>query len=295
MYADSMAEFGTPCRLNSCEGWVLIRNIRGFPYQDAVGCYPIFACSNWAKLHLDLENIGNDLVTISLVADPFGKYDIACLHKCFKDRVIPFKEHFVTQLSRPQNAYISDHHRRYARKSLKKIHVEKCDNPSDFVDDWIVLYANLIKRHKIKGITAFSRDSFEKQLRVPGIFAFRAMYEYITIGMLLWYVHNDVAYYHLGAYSDRGYDLRASFALVWFAIKYFASSGLQWLDLGAGAGINSDGSDGLSRFKRGWSTGIRTAYFCGRIFHKTAYDEIVAAKKIANTNYFPAYRKGEYL
>jgi hypothetical protein len=65
------------------------------------------------------------------------------------------------------------------------------------------------------------------------------------------------------------------------------------IDHGAGAGINSDGNDGLSQLKRGWSSETRTAYFCGRIFNRKVYGEIVRASGAPATDYFPAYRKGE--
>ena len=123
---------------------------------------------------------------------------------------------------------------------------------------------------------------------------FRAGHEERTVGMLLWYIQEEVGYYHLVAYSPVGYNLHASFALFWFAIEYFAANGLRWLNLGAGAGVRGDGTDGLSRFKHVWSTGTKTAYFCGRIFDRARYSEIVRAKGISATDYFPAYRNGEF-
>lgn len=69
---------------------------------------------------------------------------------------------------------------------------------------------------------------------------------------------------------------------------------VSWLDLGAGAGMANDGTNGLSLYKRGWSTDTRTVYLCGRIFDHKRYAEIVKAKGIAATDYFPAYRKGEF-
>jgi hypothetical protein len=110
----------------------------------------------------------------------------------------------------------------------------------------------------------------------------------------LWFVQGDVGYYHLGAYSPPGYEMRASFALFQFAIEYFSVSGLRWLSIGAGAGVGSGETDGLTRFKKGWSTGTRTAYFCGRIFDNVKYQEIVSTKDIPATDYFPAYRLGEF-
>jgi hypothetical protein len=293
-YAESLAEYGTPRHLPRAKGWILERKIAGFPYLDAMGCYPLFACQDWSQLNADLEAIGDELVSLSLVTDPFGQYDEIYLKQCFSDIVIPFKQHFIVDLNLSLETFVSKHHRRYAHRALQALNVERCNQPLHFLDDWVELYANLVERHNIKGITSFSRSSFAKQLTVPGVVAFRAVCNRATVGMLLWYVYDQVGYYHLGAFNTLGYDLRASFALFWFAIEYFTTRGLQWLNLGAGAGVKSDDKDGLSRFKRGWATGIQTAYFCGRIFDRARYLEITRAKGVTVKDYFPAYRKGEF-
>ncbi len=292
-YARSLAEFGTPRELPRCGGWILERQIPGVPYLDAMGCYPLFACKDWSGLHADLESLRNDLVTLALVAEPFGAFDLAYLQRCF-DVVIPFKEHFVTDLSYPQNDIVSQHHRYYARKGLKKVHIEKCHDPTQFLDEWVDLYANLIKKHNIKGIKAFSKIAFVKQLSIPGMVMFRAVSQGATVGLDLWYVQDKVAYGHLAAYSPLGYKLRTSYALKWYLLHYFADK-VRWVDFGAGAGIGSDDKDGLSQFKQGWSTGTRSTYFCGRIFDHKTYAEIMKAKGHNSVrDYFPAYRKGEF-
>jgi Acetyltransferase (GNAT) domain len=296
-YAQSLAEFGNPRELPRSGGWVLEREIPGFPFKDAMGCYPIFACRDWSQLHADLadlEDIGTDLVSLSLVTDPFGEYTPTYLRQCFNDVAIPFKEHFIVDLRLNINASVSSHHRRYARKALQKLEVEKPEDPARYLDQWRYLYTALIERHQIKGIPAFSPTSFARQMDIPGIVAFRAVYQGRTIGMLLWYVQGDVGYYHLGAYNSLGYEMRASFALFWSAIEHFAAIGLRWLNLGARAGVNSSESDGLTRFKGGWATGTRMAYFCGRIFNRTSYLEIVSGMDISPNGYFPAYRDGEF-
>jgi hypothetical protein len=144
-------------------------------------------------------------------------------------------------------------------------------------------------------MSAFSAKSFREQLAVPGLSMFRATLDGETVGMNLWYADRGIAYYHLGAYSEAGYKLRASFALFWRAIEYFAAQGLRWLDLGAGAGLSGSGeADGLRRFKRGWATDTRVAYFCGRVFDRQKYAEILSATQVVTSDYFPAYRKGEF-
>jgi hypothetical protein len=293
-YAASLAEYGAPQELTQCGGWILRRRIPGSDSFDAMGCYPLFNCSNWSALAADLESISNDFVSITLVTDPFGKYNLSILETCFKDKLMPFKQHFVVELGNRLKMFVSDHHQRNVRKALKVIQVERCDCPESLIDDWVGLYHSLVKKHQIKGIADFSKAAFLQQLRVPGIIAFRATYEGLTVGILLWYVWQDVGYYHLAAYSDLGYKLRASFALFWLAFEYFSDCDLKWLNLGAGSGIRENSSEGLSRFKRGWATGTRTAYLCGRVFDTLKYCEFSAQTNTASSDYFPAYRKGEF-
>ena len=293
-YADALSEFGSPRILPRCRGWLLQRQIPESEFQDAMGCYPLFSCADWSQLQADLEDISADLVSVALVADPFGEHDPGYLKTCFRDVVIPFKDHFVTDLTRAPQTFLSEHHRRNARKALQEVTVQECANATPLLDDWCSLYANLKSRHEIRGITSFSRESFAKQLAVPGLIALRALRGEETVGITLWYTTEQVAYYHLGAYSDVGYELRASFALFSHAIDHFGQRGLHWLNLGAAPGAGPGGESGLNRFKKGWSTGMRTAYFCGRIFDREKYDTIREAKKIPATNYFPAYRLGEF-
>jgi hypothetical protein len=228
-----------------------------------------------------------------LETDPFGNFTEDILRETFPDLLIPFKEHFVIDLRQPMEEFAATHHQRNARKALGSVAVELFSPAEGLLVEWNELYSNLIARHSITGIAAFSRDSFARQLRVPGINAFRATQDGQTVGINLWYADQAVGYYHLGAYSDEGYRLRASFALFWRAIEHFSKAGLTWLDLGAGAGAASDGTDGLTRFKRGWTNTTRVAYLCGRIFDHAKYRTLADAK--GGKDYFPAYRKGEFV
>jgi hypothetical protein len=294
LYGQSLSEFGKPRYLPESGGWILERSIPGSEARDAMGCYPLFACRHWSQLKVDLENIGDSLVCVSLVTDPFGEFAPADLKTCFPDVAIPFKEHFVVDLSRSLDTLVNSHHRRNARKALREMRVEECETPIDLLDDWTTLYGTLIERHNITGMAAFSRESFATQLRVPGIVVFRAVHQDATVGMLLWYGQSNRAYYHLGAYNSRGYELGASFALFDYSIRYFAEHGFAWLNLGSGSGISTSAEQGLSRFKRGWSTGVRTVYFCGRILDRQRYQQILEMRRLPPTRYFPAYRAGEF-
>jgi len=294
LYSQSLGKFGEPLELPASQSWILKRPIPGTSQFDGMGCYPIFACEDWSGLEKDLAWVGDQLVCLSLVTDPFGGYNRQDLTKWFKDIARPYKEHFVVDLQQRPEEFVAAHHQRNTRKALKVVTVEICTEPLQYLNEWVYMYNNLIERHDIIGITKFSRDVFATQLSVPGLVAFRAVVDDKTVGMLLWYIQGNVAYYHLGAYSPAGYKLNASFALFWTTLGYFAQTGLTWLGLGAGAGTLGDENDGLSRFKRGWSTGTRTAYFCGRIFDPKKYQEIVEARGIPPTEFFPAYRSGGF-
>lgn len=293
LYARSLSGFGEPISLPSSGGWLLRRRIPGSSAFDAMGCYPIFACPNWAGLCTDLNTLRGALVSVALVSDPFGSYSADDLRACFA-RVVPFKSHHLADLSRPLAPL--RHHRYYARRALRTIRVERMERPVQFVDEWASLYSVLIRRHELTGMKAFSRQSFEQQLSVPGIVALRASEAGQAVAAHLWYVSGNIAYSHLMAMNERGYELRASYALYSEAIARaaeFFGPGVTVLDLGAGAGIGEE-NDGLNQFKRGWSNDSRMAYFCAEVMNPVEYAALTQAVGVGAEDYFPAYRRGEF-
>src|SRR3974377_1124782 len=158
-YALSLREFGFPRELTRCHGWILEKTTPGTPYRDAMGCYPLFACGDWSKVHEDLKEIGSELVSLVLVTDPFGAVDPAYLARHFQI-ANPFKRHLIADLGKHPEHFVDQHHRYYARRSLRDLQVEFCQEPLRYADEWMTLYNNLIKRHAISGIRAFSKESF---------------------------------------------------------------------------------------------------------------------------------------
>jgi GNAT acetyltransferase-like protein len=293
LYAESLAEFGTPLHLPQSDGWLLARPIPDAVEQDAVGCYPLFNCGNWAALGSDLDELAADVLAVSLVVDPFAAVDTTTLCDWFPDVCRPFKEHAVVDFDSNWRLGICRHHRRNVRAAARCVEVEACTNPSRWLDTWSELYGHLIVRHGVRGIARFSRSSFARQLNVPGIAAWRAAVADETVGMLLWYLADQVAYYHLGAFNLLGYESRAAFALFDVALADLAARGVRWATLGAGAGWQSASSDGLARFKNGWTNDRRVAWFCGRILAPAKYEQVTAARKVGTTAYFPEYRLPE--
>ena len=291
-YADSLSEFGRPRPLVGCGGWILERSIPGSTAHDAMGCYPLFVCRKWSRLPSDLESLRSDLVSLSLVSDPFGEYDVEDLRRCF-DVVIPFKEHIAVDLRHGLGGGISEHHRYCARRSLRDVSVEVVGNPPDWLPAWMELYTNLRKRHRIDGLRAFSEAAFEKQLRIPGVVMLRAVAHGLTVAAHIWYAQGEIGYSHLQASNAEGYRLMAAYALLQSAIEHFAGR-LSWLDLGGVPGVASGDGGGLRSFKAGWSRETRRAHFCGRIFDASMYGHLVARLGTGLSLYFPAYRDGEF-
>jgi hypothetical protein len=291
--AASLAEFGTPRELPRSGGWLLERAIPGTAARDAMGAYPLFACRDWTGLRADLDDLRGELVSAALVTDPFGRYDRRLLDECFT-AVIPFKEHFVADLSEPPEVFVSKHHRQHALKALREVAVQICAEPPVLLEEWVSLYGTLIERHGITGIRAFSRTVFAKQLALPGMIALRAERRGRTVAANLFFVQGQTAYDHLTAVSPEGYECLASYALKWHALHYFRGK-VRWIDWGGGTGATVNPSDGLAWFKHGWAQTTRPAYFCGRILDEIKYRQIAQAKNLEQSRWFPAYRDGEFV
>lgn len=290
-YAESLSDFGIPRKLNKCKGWILKRVIKGFPYHDAMGCYPVFLCGDWNSLPDDLKLLEDDLVSLTLITDPFHKIEKYELSDVF-DTAYHYKDHLVADLSQPLNQFIQKRASRYSRQALKCMTVEICDQPERYSEEWFQFYSFLVDKHNISDMRKFSKKSFHQLLKTPGITAFIARENQEILGMEIWLETGTVGYDHLLAMSPRGYEMRAGYALKWTAFRHF-SEYLEWLDLGSAPGLDQM-ENGILFFKKHWSTGTLPVYLCGKIFDKNKYNEICVKRGVRETKYFPAYRAGEF-
>jgi hypothetical protein len=288
-YARSLDGFGQPLALRHSGGWLLSRRIPGVPDDDATGCYPLFCCTRWDALLDDLSELRQKIVTTVFVGDPFAGLPRDHQH-VFSHGIEPYKEHTVVDLERPIEQSVCASHRRKARRALAHLQVDVLETPTRHLAEWRALYRELIARHRIRGISAFSDAAFARQLAIPGMVALRASAGEETVGMNLWFLQGEVGYFHLGACSQRGYELLASFAMFWSALEFFRGQ-LGWLNLGAGAGVRPQAADGLARFKRGWSPLTRTAYLYRHVLQPRRYAAL--CQGLASHDYFPAYRHRE--
>lgn len=292
LYAQSFSEIGEPVFLPQAKGWLIKRHIPGSEYFDAMGPYPLFACENWDYLTEDLNNLRDELVSVSLVIGSFSDYSKEQYAKYF-DIFYPYKDHYYLDTSVPFDQSISKWSRRDARRALKDVSVDLVTSPDIDLDQWVGLYDNLIKRHNIKGIRAFSRDSFAKQLSVPNTYFFRAWHNQDLVGGNLYYLQGDVAYGHLLALTDEGYRLGASHAIKWIAIQHL-SKVVRYINFGGSTGNKQGEISGLDRFKLGWTNASAKSYYCGKILDKQKYDQLVKQNSPGDGGWFPEYRFGDF-
>ena len=292
-YAASLSHLGVPRKLHESGAWVLEREIPGAGARDAMGCYPLFACQDWHHLREDLEALSQDLVSVTLVMDPFAAEEHASAWRTTFDTVRPFKTHFVTRLRGPWQTAVSAHHRYYANKAAASVRVARVATPATCATEWIELYQRLMARRALRGVHALPPSALAAHLTVPGIALFIARCGEQVVGAHLWYVNGPVAYSHLAAASAEGLRYGASYALHAAALESFSGE-IEWADLGGAAGTKDHASDGLAWFKRGWATETRTAFLCGRVFDQERYQQLASVSGIADPDYFPVYRAGEF-
>jgi hypothetical protein len=286
-YARSFAARGALRHLAGADAWLLLRAVPDAGGAiDASGLYPLLACADWGALSEDLIELDGEVVSIVAVADALGGHAPEELAAAFPALVRPFKQHLVVDCELGVPDVLPSNHRRNLRRAARVLEVQHDVDVELAVPDWIRLYGELIRRHDIRGIAAFTPAELEAQLRAPGVRVVRAMLAGVTVAMQVWMVDGDAAYYHLGASAPEGYQHAASFALFDRAIRHLAEE-VRVIDLGAGPGAADDREHGLVRFKRPWANRVATAYLCGRISSPLAYERLANG---APGTWFPAYR-----
>jgi hypothetical protein len=269
-------------------GWgayVLTRELPGGGGRDALGVYPLQPFGPGADLRAGLDWLkGQGLVSIGVVPDPATAPPTAELEAAF-GLCMPFKTHQLVDYGRPVE--FTKHHRGKIRRAHEKLSVEVVPL-ADNLDAWCGLYGNLVDRHDIGGLSAFSREAFARLAEVEGLTAVAARADGEIVSMHLWVADpaTGVGYSLLAATSAQGYKLSAAYAVNDVSIRLL--SHLKSLNLGGGAGLSSE-EDGLTYFKRGFANGETQAFFCGAILDPERYAALSGGRRDHATP-FPAYR-----
>lgn len=265
---------------------VLLRPIPGTDRVDAMGCYPLCVLSGADGLQADFELLrARGVVSFVGVTDCLSQPDPTALARAF-DVCRPFKTHYTYDAT-AEGADYSKHHRDRVRRALKSCEVREV-SLAEHLDDWMRCYETLVEKKGISGIQDFDRAYFEKLAALPGFFLVGAFVEGRMESGHIWLRHERWAYAHLAASTPVGYKLRCAFPIYDFAIRALRAECV--IDFGGGAGVSTDGQDGLSQFKRGFANGERTNLLCGAVIDREAYAALAESRGTSATPYFPAYR-----
>jgi len=285
----SLDSIGEAHFLKHAQGWLFKRTFRQFGF-DLTGSYPFFKALKPENLKADLQALQTleSFIALVLVSDPLDPNSEKQLGPLFPDCFRLFKHHYGIDLT--QKLEFSAHHRYYARRAERTQSFEVLVEPLQILNEWFDLYQNLILKHQIKGVRAFSKTAFQNLLQTPGLIAFLARIDQDILGIHLWMLDpaQKKAYSHLAASSKLGYENYCAYLLYQKGIAWFAEQGYHHLDLGGG--LYNQSENGLAFFKQGWSNVRWPVWLCGKIFDREKYRFLTENKQ---GNYFPAYREGE--
>lgn len=287
-YAEALPHIGIPVELADA-GAFLIRRTAPFGASDLVAPYPLLRCDDWQALGVTLDEWTSPDVTATAVTDPFCDPGAESLAHVFGDVVRAWKLHHIVDLREPL-ASMSRHHRRELRRAT--VTVETAQPATAATQALVELYAELGRRHSIRGYAAFSAASLVAQLEVPGAQAWLARVDGDVVGVTVAYVDGDCAWYHLSASAEGAKRTNAGYAMVAAMLVDLSEAGVRQVDLGAGAGT-SGGTSGLDAFKRGWATHQLPTHLVGRVLDEERNRDLVRrCGADLDSGWFPAYRSG---
>jgi hypothetical protein len=278
-YADSLKHIGAPVWMPRSECWALSREIEGTHYRDLAGTYPLIQPNSIESLLEDLSELGDRYVSFVGVLDPMAHYSDSA-----PSVITPFKPHYVAHLPTLMQRGPSSTAVRNTQFAKNLVQVGSL-SPQTFYEDFSVLYSQLRERHGDLGFADFDSYAIRKQLNTPGAVCYRVVRKDQIVGGCMFYVKDSTAYYHLSAQNDAGYASCAAYAMMDFALYDLNANGVQWVHLGSGS--SASGIDGLSQFKRRWSTESRTSHLVKMTMNNEAYRTLSGQR---TTGFFPTYR-----
>ena len=278
-YAESFSFQGyKSVELNDNGIWLLERPIPGTNYFDLMGCYPLTTFDRD-----DNFSYSGEAISMTMVSDIFSQPEISELSNQF-DYVQFFKPHYYIDFSK--EITFSDHHKYEIKRALKKGCIVKRVALSEVIEEWNSFYSNLISRHNITGIQTFHPKAFDAIKNSDKLVTFAVYHEDKPINLHICIIHNQYAYSHLNAASELSYKLGASYLVYDAFINYFKDNGYAAIDVGGGAGVNET-SNGMTKFKQGFSNAEKDCYICGKVLNENVYNQLSKDKVGA---FFPLYR-----
>lgn len=292
-FAKSLFHIGEPIFVPAWSTYVLKRpisidgNIVG---SDAIGLYPITILPASADVKSGLDFLRyTGLISIVIVLDDFHRPSMEALNNNFY-LCKKLKTHYIFDPNKGSISY-DKHHRYELRQAHKTVRPEVIDL-SQYLNEWISLYASLSDRHHLSGSHDFQIEHFKALSKMEGIVTFGGFVDNQLVSCHIWATYEGLAHSHLAASNEKGYEVRAAYALNDLALDHFKDCSI--VNFGGGAGF-SDEMSGLSKFKKGFSNRDADAIICGEILDQTRYDALNALNGGSiKTKFFPAYRAPQH-
>lgn len=268
------------------------RQIPGTDFIDRISVYPFMPVrlDEYFIYFNPRKSISDFIITDPLKDDYISEKDLWRMkNRGFQGTVTKekYKDHAVVKLKDFDENKLPENHKRNIKKSVAEgTSIQICRNLFKHTDMFDFTYKTLKERHKIadNAWTNYSKEQLDQLLKVPGAVLFRADHNMLA-GYDLFYIQSDCVYYHIGCLSNRGYEVRANFLMMFEAIKFFKSLGLDRLEIGS----VPDGAsgDGLRRFKMGFANMSLPNYVYKIVHNKEVYEEL---SKGRDNSFFPNYR-----
>lgn len=286
VYADSLAHVGRPLAVPEWDGHVLIRPTPCGTRCDALGPYPLTPLARDTDLVAGFDRLkAAGLVSVVLVLDDRLRPSTEDLVGAF-DLARPFKTHHIYDRTLGPPAH-DKHHRYEIRRAAARVEAHEIALAA-YLPEWEALYAGLVARHGLSGLHAFPSAHHAALAALPGVRTFAAFLEGAMVSAHVFVIHEDYAVSHLAASSPDGYRNGAAYAVNALAVE--ALTDCEAINFGGGAGAADDGTDGLVRFKKGFSNRIASSWICGAVLDQQAYRALSTGAD--DQGFFPAYREG---
>ena len=283
-YAAGLSHVGAPFEVPEWGGHVLVRPTPSGEGLDAAGPYPLTMLTAEADVAgglLRLKAAG--AVSAVIVLDAARGPPAASAEAAF-DFARPFKAHFFHDRA-VGPLELQKHHRYELRRAMAEVSTREI-RLADHAQDWLHLYAALEAKHDVGGVHAFPAAHHHCLAQLPGVRTFGAFVEDRLVSAHLFITHAGYAVSHLAASTPEGYAARAAYAVNARAILELEDCDL--INFGGASGAQDDPTDGLARFKRGFSNRVAASKLCGSVLDPKAYESLSSG--FEGGAFFPAYR-----
>jgi hypothetical protein len=235
---------------------VLVRDGRNGARQ-ATGVRPYAALDPECDVAAGLDELrAAGVVAVSLVTDPLWCPEPDVLAAGFTV-CRPFKtSYYVDRASAP--VHITKRHRNMVNRARRAGEVRELAL-ADHLDRWLELYAGNVAERRIP--QPFGASYFRHLARdVDGLSTVAVVVGDEIAAMTLWLRHDDILYFYDGASSATGFATSAAYAA--FAHVVETATDCRYVFLGGSADFHDDPTDGLAKFKRGFSNASTLSHLC---------------------------------